>query len=139
MKVFGESGGDSRTLFASRLCYLVASEVDSRMVLGEENSMAAWLPAIKGRGIFKFGVDLKEIQTMYLPLDTPEDNRRSLEAHIVKRWDDEPGAIRLSPRKGNYPCPGRLESDGYRSDTPQVLPVPFRETQSPGEAFNTPS
>ncbi|MHB8171189.1 MAG: FtsK/SpoIIIE domain-containing protein, partial [Thermincolia bacterium] len=48
--------GDSRAQYSARLCYLVADEVNSRMVLGEECPLAAHLPADhKGRAIFKFG------------------------------------------------------------------------------------
>lgn len=95
VKVFGEKGGDSRTLFAARLSYLVPSEIDSRMVLGEENSMAAWLPAIKGRGIYKFGVDLKEVQTMYLPIDRA---KKLLREFGPRRWDFDCSTKRLLPR-----------------------------------------
>ncbi|MBU7006287.1 FtsK/SpoIIIE domain-containing protein [Phosphitispora fastidiosa] len=94
VKAFGEAAGDARMLYSARLCYLVPSEIDSRMVLGEENSMAAWLPAIKGRGIFKFGMKLSEVQTMYLPIEKAKKIVNNMEA---RRWDIEPCAKRLLP------------------------------------------
>lgn len=55
-------------MFAARLCYQVADELNSRMVLGEAHNEAAYLPAIKGRGIYRFGNTIQEIQTMWLPV-----------------------------------------------------------------------
>ncbi|MDZ4042533.1 MAG: FtsK/SpoIIIE domain-containing protein [Eubacteriales bacterium] len=70
--------GDTRAMFAGRLCYQVADELNSRMVLGETCNLAAHLPGIKGRGIFKYGLSEREIQTMYLPLDQAQGLLRSL-------------------------------------------------------------
>jgi len=42
--------GDTRAQFIARMCYRVASETDSRMILGEEHSEAAWLEPVRGRG-----------------------------------------------------------------------------------------
>ena len=60
--------GDSRAMFAARLCYQVADELNSRMVLGETHPQAAYLPAIPGRGIYRFGNSCQEVQTMLLPV-----------------------------------------------------------------------
>jgi len=60
--------GDSRAMFAARLCYQVADELNSRMVLGEAYSEAAYLPAVPGRGVYRFGNTVQEVQTMYLSL-----------------------------------------------------------------------
>lgn len=87
--------GDSRGQFSARLCYLVADETNSRMVLGEECSRAAWLAPIKGRGIFKFGVELKEVQTMFLPLAKAKEMVKSAG---YRDWDFGQTAKRLQPR-----------------------------------------
>ena len=60
--------GDSRAMFSARLCYQVADELNSRMVLGETHPQAAYLPAIPGRGIYRFGNTCQELQTMFLPV-----------------------------------------------------------------------
>lgn len=60
--------GDSRAMFSARLCYQVADELNSRMVLGETHPEAAYLPAIPGRGIYRFGNVTQEVQTMSLPV-----------------------------------------------------------------------
>ncbi|HYD90667.1 MAG TPA: FtsK/SpoIIIE domain-containing protein [Flavobacterium sp.] len=95
VKVFGDSGGDSRDLFEARVCYKVGSEISSRMVLGEEYSMAAWLPAIKGRAIWKFGHEIKEVQTMFL---SKKDRQKLAKEQEARRWDIELSTKRLSPR-----------------------------------------
>ena len=60
--------GDSRAMFSARLCYQVADELNSRMVLGETHPQAAYLPAIPGRGCYRFGNACQEVQTMFLPV-----------------------------------------------------------------------
>jgi S-DNA-T family DNA segregation ATPase FtsK/SpoIIIE len=60
--------GDSRAMFAARLCYQVADELNSRMVLGEAHSEAAYLPGIPGRAVWRFGNTITEVQTMWLPV-----------------------------------------------------------------------
>lgn len=60
--------GDSRAMFAARLCFQVADELNSRMVLGETHPGAAYLPAVPGRGIYRFGNSCQEVQTMFLPV-----------------------------------------------------------------------
>ncbi|OPX90275.1 MAG: DNA translocase FtsK [Pelotomaculum sp. PtaB.Bin104] len=59
--------GDSRAQFAARLCYRVADEVNSRMVLGETCSRAAYLPTVPGRAILRWD-KTREVQTMFLPV-----------------------------------------------------------------------
>lgn len=61
--------GDTRSNFIARLCFQVPSESDSRVVLGESCGLAAHLPAIKGRAIYKFGIHEKEVQAMYMDVD----------------------------------------------------------------------
>ena len=53
--------GDTRAMFQSRLCFQVADELNSRMVLGETCSLAAYLPGVKGREIYRFGLDTREV------------------------------------------------------------------------------
>lgn len=76
--------GDTRELFEARLAFKVANETSSRMILGEENSMAAWLPVIKGRAIFKFGHELKEVQTMFLD---KKDRKRLVKLYEPRGWE----------------------------------------------------
>lgn len=85
---------DVRDMFAARLCYLMADEISSRMVLGEHCPLAAHLPAIKGRAIYKFGVVEKEVQTMYLPLNVA----KNMLPEPAKEWWNEPAGKRLLPR-----------------------------------------
>lgn len=59
--------GDSRANFAARIAYRVADELNSRMVLGETCSRAAYLPATPGRAIYKYD-KIREVQTMFLPV-----------------------------------------------------------------------
>jgi len=59
--------GDSRANFAAKVCYRVADEINSRMVLGESCSRAAYLPTTPGRAIFKWD-KVREVQTMFLPV-----------------------------------------------------------------------
>lgn len=72
--------GDSRAQFAARLCYRVADELNSRMVLGETCNRAAYLPPIPGRAVFKWD-RIREVQTMYLPV---AEARKRLESHSVE-------------------------------------------------------
>lgn len=60
--------GDTRAMFYARLCFQVADELNSRMILGDNCPLAAHLPGIKGRAIWKYGTETKEVQTMFLPL-----------------------------------------------------------------------
>lgn len=86
--------GDTRAMFAARLCYQVADELNSRMVLGESCPLAAHLPAVKGRGIYKFGLIEKEVQSMYLPID----QAMKMLPGEPRGWDGEPERKRLAPR-----------------------------------------
>ena len=58
--------GDTRSNFLARICFRVGSEADSRVVLGEDCGLAGQLPAIKGRAIYRYGLDTIEVQTMFL-------------------------------------------------------------------------
>jgi len=87
--------GDSRAQFSARLCYLVADETNSRIVLGDECPRAAWLQPIPGRGIYKFGHEIKEVQTMFLPLKKAKELAKNRER---RDWDFEFSTKRLLPR-----------------------------------------
>jgi len=86
---------DTRDMFAARLCYLMPDEVSSRMILGENCPLAAQLPEVKGRGIYKFGVTVKEIQSMHLPL---RQAKKLLQGQEVNVWDVTQSVKRLPPR-----------------------------------------
>jgi len=66
LKVFEEN---VRDMFIARVCYLMPDEISSRLVLGDSCNLAANIPAIPGRGIYKHGINYKTIQTMSLDLD----------------------------------------------------------------------
>lgn len=85
--------GQCRDLFEARLSLKVGSEISSRVILGEECSKAAWLPAIKGRAIFRFGGEFKEVQTMCLT-----KKQRMAISYPEREWDIEQAIKRLEPR-----------------------------------------
>ena len=89
--------GDTRAMFQARLCFQVADELNSRMVLGEGCPLAAHLPGIKGRAIWKFGLDEKEVQTMFLPLAQAKKLLQQQQAR-GRGWQYEPQTKRLPPR-----------------------------------------
>ena len=66
-----ETFGDIKALFACRMCFLVADAINSNMVL--DSDRAAYLPAIKGRAIYKWGLDIHEVQTLFLDPDDAEE------------------------------------------------------------------
>lgn len=65
-KVF-EKFGDLKAMFLGRLCFVVADVVNSRMILDSDE--AAHLPAVKGRAIYKCGLEKLEVQTLLLDPD----------------------------------------------------------------------
>jgi len=87
--------GDTRAMFQARICFQVADELNSRMVLGESCPLAAQLPGIKGRAIWKFGIEEKEVQTMFLPL---KQAKKMLNKNPVRTWGYEYETKRLPPR-----------------------------------------
>lgn len=79
-KVF-EKFGDLKAMFLGRLCFVVADVVNSRMILDSDE--AAHLPAIKGRAIYKCGLEKLEVQTLLLEPD-----------EAIKLYNDKPIIIR---------------------------------------------
>lgn len=69
--------GSSKAQFYARLCFKMASEVDSRVVLGDNCSRAAYLPNLPGRALFKFGA-IREVQTMLHPAS---ESKQQLQTH----------------------------------------------------------
>jgi S-DNA-T family DNA segregation ATPase FtsK/SpoIIIE len=59
--------GDSRANFGCKISFRVGDELNSRMILGEGCSRAAYLPTAPGRCIVKHSYT-REVQTMYLPI-----------------------------------------------------------------------
>jgi S-DNA-T family DNA segregation ATPase FtsK/SpoIIIE len=95
VKLFAD---DTRDMFLARLSFQMADEISSRIILGEQNPEAAYLPAIKGRGLFKYGQNVKEIQSMHLPIPRAKE---LIVGHPERRWDyisSEPKRKRLPPR-----------------------------------------
>lgn len=66
-----ETFGDIKALFACRMCFMVADAINSNMVL--DSDRAAYLPAIKGRAIYKWGLDMHEVQTLFLDPDEAQE------------------------------------------------------------------
>jgi len=90
--------GDTRAMFQARLCFQVADELNSRMVLGETCSIAAHLPGIKGRAIYKFGMDTKEVQTMHLPVKQAKNLLKGRDMDVFNEWCNVAPKQRLLPR-----------------------------------------
>jgi len=93
--------GDTRANFAVRICFQAADETSSRVILGETCSAAAWLPAIPGRCIYKYGLTEREVQAMYLPHEKARELAKQFK--LERRWDinvkpTEPKIKRLTPR-----------------------------------------
>jgi len=65
-KVF-EKFGDLKAMFLGRICFVVADIINSRMILDSDE--AAHLPAIKGRCIYKCGLEKLEVQALLLEPD----------------------------------------------------------------------
>jgi len=65
-KVF-EKFGDLKAMFLGRLCFVVADTINSRIILDSDE--AAYLPALKGRAIYKCGLEKLEVQTLLLEPD----------------------------------------------------------------------
>lgn len=86
---------DTRDMFLGRLCYQMADEISSRMVLGENCPLAASLPGVKGRAIYKFGIMEREVQTMFLPL---KQAKKLLVSQPQRGWSYQSSSTRLLPR-----------------------------------------
>ena len=106
--------GDTRSQFMGRLCFPVASEIDSRMILGEEHSDAAWLPSVEGIALYKTGRELKKVQTMFLDdkvaekmlLDIPARRWGEVEFSSPVKQSKQPAKKEyklLRPRQKNSP------------------------------------
>lgn len=72
-KVF-ENFGDIKAMFLGRLAFICADTINSHMIL--DNDRAAHLEAIKGRAIYKCGLEMLEVQTLFLD---PDDAAKLLE------------------------------------------------------------
>jgi len=59
-----EKFGDMKAMFYGRLSFVVADAINSRMIIDCDD--AANLPAIKGRAIYKCGLEMMEVQTLFL-------------------------------------------------------------------------
>jgi S-DNA-T family DNA segregation ATPase FtsK/SpoIIIE len=94
--------GDTRANFVARCCFKVPSAADSRVVLGEDCNAAGDLPSIKGRCIYRFGIDTMELQAMYLSEKHAEElalNTKPQRGWEVNVHKPEPKTKRLSARQ----------------------------------------
>jgi len=80
--------GDTRSNFVARLCFKVGSDADSRVVLGEDCNLAGQLPAVKGRAIYRYGINTMEVQSMYLSPNKAEELLALTKPQ--RRWNIEP-------------------------------------------------
>lgn len=71
--------GDIKALFPCRICFMVADQINSNMIL--DSDRAALLPAIAGRAICKWGIDMREVQTYLID---PDDEAPELLAEKFK-------------------------------------------------------
>ena len=99
--------GDTRSNFTGRLAFQMSDESSSRIILGENSSGAAWLPAIQGRAIWKFGISEKEVQAMFLPHKKAKELARNMKGRTIGGFDinatakeRKPEVKRLKPRQG---------------------------------------
>lgn len=107
-KVF-ENFGDIKAMFLGRLAFICADDINSRMIL--DNDLAAHLDAIKGRAIYKCGLETLELQTLVLD---PEDAARRLK-EISGRVRNNEIFIKqpqkgLPPRQSLNLPPGRMSN-----------------------------
>jgi S-DNA-T family DNA segregation ATPase FtsK/SpoIIIE len=70
--------GNIKANIPAVLCFRVRDETNSRLVLDDE--AAAQLPVVPGRGIWRYGADLTEVQAPYC------DEREMLQREYVVRW-----------------------------------------------------
>lgn len=90
--------GDIKALFPCRICFLVADQINSNMIL--DSDRASLLPAVPGRAIYKWGIDMVEVQTYYIDPDE-EAPRLLLNKHgerRVKHYGLLESPKRLPPR-----------------------------------------
>lgn len=93
--------GDTRMNFLARVCFKVATEADSRVILGEDCGLAGQLPAIKGRAIYRFGLELHEVQTMNLPRAIAGELAATITSYgrdLIEQPETESKVKRLKPR-----------------------------------------
>ncbi|HWQ42875.1 MAG TPA: FtsK/SpoIIIE domain-containing protein [Desulfosporosinus sp.] len=107
-KVF-DRFGDLKAMFLGRLAFVCADDINSRMIL--DNDLAAHLDAIKGRAIYKCGLETLELQTLFLD---PEDASKRLKRTPVKELRKveifkQPQKV-LPPRQSAALPPGRVPS-----------------------------
>jgi S-DNA-T family DNA segregation ATPase FtsK/SpoIIIE len=108
-KVF-ENFGDIKAMFLGRLAFICADAINSRMIL--DNDRAAQLEAIKGRAIYKCGLEMLEVQTLFLD---PEDAEKLLESSLdgrVQKVDffTNQSQEMLPPRQNLALSPGTMSS-----------------------------
>lgn len=108
-KVF-DNFGDIKAMFLGRLAFVCADNLNSRMIL--DNDLAAHLDAIKGRAIYKCGLETLQVQTLFLD---PEDAAKRLKE--VPRKELREVAILskqsqkvLPPRQSAALPPGKVPS-----------------------------
>lgn len=68
-KVF-DNFGDIKAMFLGRLAFICADSINSHIIL--DNDRAAHLEAIKGRAIYKCGLEMLEVQTLFLDPEVAE-------------------------------------------------------------------
>jgi len=106
-KVF-ENFGDIKAMFLGRLAFVCADDINSRMIL--DNDLAAHLDAIKGRAIYKCGLETLEVQTLFLD---PEDAAKRLKKMPGKELTkvailSKQSQKGLPPRQSTALPPGRM-------------------------------
>jgi len=111
--------GEFKAMCHGRVCFIVADEINSRMVL--DNDRAAHLPAIKGRAIYKCGLDCLEVQCLLLEPDQAEKllkNRKGGEVIEVKQ------SSKSLPSRQSLDLPsGKMQSLNHGTNTgPEILP-----------------
>lgn len=94
-KIF-EKFGDMKAMFYGRLSFVVADTLNSRMILDCDD--AAYLPAIKGRAIYKCGLEKLEVQTLYLDPEDAIKLHEGISYKVVRPIEIDKPQKRLPPR-----------------------------------------
>ncbi|BAE83953.1 FtsK/SpoIIIE domain-containing protein [Desulfitobacterium hafniense] len=94
-----EKFGDMKAMFYGRMSFVVADELNSRMIL--DNDRAAHLPAIKGRAIYKCGLECLEVQMLYLDPEEAEKmlNSQNIAYKVVNHIELDESPKMLPPRQ----------------------------------------
>lgn len=112
-KVF-DNFGDIKAMFLGRLAFICADSINSHMIL--DNDRAAHLEAIQGRAIYKCGLEMIEVQTLFLDPDDAAKLLKNSKERRLKKVDffiNQPSEM-LPPRQNLALPPGGMPGSRHR-------------------------